>query len=375
MATLIIEPVDVLMLRGNRLFGGAVHGGAQMPPWPSVIAGAVASRALADAGEVTKLCMESRLRDPEEILHQTLGPDYGLRELLLMQGEKVWCPMPADLVVTEDPVEGLSVHRLEPRKVAGGVKNSYPLPMWPVLNARERRKPARSPWLSLDGLRAHLRGETPSGAQVTTPEQLWAVDPRLGIELDGRTRTVVTGAIYTTDAVAPKEGVSLLARLEGNNLPLDGLLRLGGDGRAARVRPADEKIVRELEMAGKPESAWSGFRMILATPGIFPLGWIPPGVDSDFVMSFEGLTARLVAAAVSRHEVVSGWDLAKGRPKPAQKVVAAGSCYWFQVEKGDAAVLERLRGEGLWALMEKDDPTMRRRHEGWNQVWFGNWPI
>lgn len=374
MTALIIEPVDVLMLRGNRLFGGGIHGGAQMPPWPSVITGAVASRALADAGEVTKLCRDFRSRDPAEILHQALGPDYGLRELLLKQGDNVWCPVPADLVIVGDLEAGLSVHRLEPREVPEGLASSYPLPMWPILNARERRKPTRSPWLRLDGLMAHLRGETPSAAQLTTSEELWALDPRLGIALDGRTRTVATGAIYTTDAVAPKNGVSLLARFKGNTLPLEGLLRLGGDGRAARVHRADDIIVRELDKAGKPESGWSGFRMILATPGIFPSGWIPPGVSSD-VLSFEGLRARLVAAAVPRHDVVSGWDLARGVPKPAQKVAPAGSCYWFRVEAGDTAALERIHQEGLWALVDKNDPAMLRRHEGWNQVWFGHWHI
>jgi hypothetical protein len=40
------EPLDVLMLRGNRLFGGGVHGESHMPPWPSLFSGALASRAL-----------------------------------------------------------------------------------------------------------------------------------------------------------------------------------------------------------------------------------------------------------------------------------------------------------------------------------------
>jgi CRISPR-associated protein Cmr3 len=45
------EPLDVLMPRGNRLFGGGVHGESLMPPWPSVFSGALASRALADAAQ------------------------------------------------------------------------------------------------------------------------------------------------------------------------------------------------------------------------------------------------------------------------------------------------------------------------------------
>ena len=48
---LFIEPLDVLILRGNKLFADAgSHGEALMPPWPSVAAGALRSRILIDAG-------------------------------------------------------------------------------------------------------------------------------------------------------------------------------------------------------------------------------------------------------------------------------------------------------------------------------------
>ena len=48
---LFIEPLDVLILRGNKLFADAgSHGEALMPPWPSVAAGALRSRMLIDAG-------------------------------------------------------------------------------------------------------------------------------------------------------------------------------------------------------------------------------------------------------------------------------------------------------------------------------------
>ena len=50
MTTVLIEPLDVLILRGNKLFADAgSHGEALMPPWPSVAAGALRSRMLADA--------------------------------------------------------------------------------------------------------------------------------------------------------------------------------------------------------------------------------------------------------------------------------------------------------------------------------------
>ncbi len=44
------EPLDVLFLRGNKLFGDpGSFGESLVPPWPSVAAGALRTRMLVDA--------------------------------------------------------------------------------------------------------------------------------------------------------------------------------------------------------------------------------------------------------------------------------------------------------------------------------------
>lgn len=46
-----LEPLDVLFLRGNRLFGDAgSYGESMVPPWPSAVAGAIRSAILARDG-------------------------------------------------------------------------------------------------------------------------------------------------------------------------------------------------------------------------------------------------------------------------------------------------------------------------------------
>ncbi|RKX58871.1 MAG: type III-B CRISPR module-associated protein Cmr3, partial [Thermodesulfobacteriota bacterium] len=83
-------------------------------------------------------------------------------------------------------------------------------------------------------------------------------------------------------------------------------------------------------------------------------------------------TARLVAAAINRAEVVSGWDLARHRPKPAQRVAPVGSVYWFDDLEGDPGGLEKLIENGLWPLIDKPDAT--RMAEGFNNVLVAAWP-
>ncbi|MGQ9485958.1 MAG: type III-B CRISPR module-associated Cmr3 family protein [Desulfosoma sp.] len=378
MTVLSLTPLDVLMLRGNRLFGGGVHGGALMPPWPSVISGALISRALADRNWIGRVT--AKPQEAEELIPQALGDNFSLRSLWVWSGrdQRLWFPAPADVVLLKGSTSEASLQCISPRKVPEGLLCSYPLEQLPVLDVKERRKAAESVWLDVEGWRSHLKGQPPEPSQVTSSAQFWSLNPRLGIALDAETRTVKTGAIYTTDAVSLKADVHLIAVFSGENIPREGLLRLGGDGRAAEVRSADEHIVMALKDIGRPEAHWKAFRMILATPGLFPSGWLPPGVEKDekdgqFRLRLHDFSATLKAAAVSRYETVSGWDLAHQRPKPAQKVIPVGSCYWFQVEEGNSDVLQQLYEKGLWPLMPDGRVDVRRKREGWNQVWFGVW--
>jgi CRISPR-associated protein Cmr3 len=92
------------------------------------------------------------------------------------------------------------------------------------------------------------------------------------------------------------------------------------------------------------------------------------------------VTARVLAAAVSRHAVVSGWDVARQQPKAAERAVPAGSVYWLEVEDAGKGRLEALLEAGLWpdsvetAASDEQVPWRQRRAEGFNAVWLGAWP-
>lgn len=372
-----MHPIDVMIPRGNRLFGGGVHGEALMPPWPSVFAGALASRALADAGRVGEITREPGRA--EAILADTVGPDYALTALALAWYDELLFPLPADLVAQEGArLAPLSPRALDSRFEAVGTSTGGALPMVPILGAPNRKKPLSGQWITAAGLTLHLDGRVPDPDCLVPASCLWQTDPRLGIALDAASGTTAESLIYTTDAVVLQPGVRFVACFAGSRLPSEGLVRLGGDGRGARIAPAGAAIAQAIEELGRPQPQWRGFRMVLATPGLFPQGWVPPGLDPvTRRLTIDGLVAELVAASVPRHEVVSGWDLANHVPKPARKLAPQGSCYWFRVVEGDTAALASLREQGLWPLMEKNSENTTentaRRREGYNRVWFGAW--
>jgi len=379
-----LRPLDVLYLRGNRLFGGpGDHGEALMPPWPSMAAGALRSRMLVDG--VTDLAAFADGTAPTGKLGSVLGTpaapgtfrvvDFTLGRAGKGPTVEPFRPLPADLVALPDGTGGVAAVRyLTPtaaKDLPDGVATSFPLANLPLLRAEQQKKPVTERWLGAKGWNAYLSGRVVEPADLAK-DALWQTDPRLGIALDAAARTAGDGQIYTTDTVALADGIAFVVAVAGaeGSLPADGLVRLGGDGRAAAVAictvEATEPPWERIEKEGR-------FRIILTTPGIFPDGWRLPGMAEDGTWRGpDGVTARVVAAAIPRHEVISGWNLADGVPKQAERVVPVGAVYWLEELKGSTDGLRRMLTEGLWPLIEA--PDEQRRAEGFNNVVVAAWP-
>lgn len=367
--TLLLRPLDVLHLRGNRLFGGpGDHGEALMPPWPSAFTGAVLSRALADSGRLQEA---TEKKNGPQLVRDMFGR-CSLKWMALAGEEsrnRLYFPMPADLVVRSE--NGSPVpERIAPvsrEKFTGcSLSLSEELAESPVLRSASKAKTDGGFWLTIAGLEKHLKGEEVKGEDLISTKKLWKYDPRLGIAMDPGRRTAEEGRIYTTEAVALAEGVGFACAFshEKGDLPKDGLVRLGGDGRGAEVM----EYPYSPEALGKPAPGWKRFRMIFATPCPSKGGWLPPTIKKEnegYVFRAEGLRARLVSAAVPRYEVISGWDMAMHEPKPAVRMIPAGSCYWFETLDGDTESLTPIWGKGL--ITDDDDDRAR---EGFGRVWF-----
>ncbi len=391
-----IEPLDVLYLRGNKLFDGAgAHGAALMPPWPSLAAGALRSRMLADGGvDIAAFAQGEPLSDPR--LAGALGTpgqpgEFRIAGFTLARrvGKAIepCFPLPADVVVTD---EGLSdASYLQPATVPAALRCSAAFAKLPLLRAEKPDKPIGGLWLNGAGWRAYLHGERLTAAHLLRVSDLWQTDPRLGIALEVGRGVAQTGMLYTAETVALRRkgrdaatnreyhDAGLFVGVNGAEglIPQDGLLRFGGDGRGAAVVACS---------AQPPEPDWpriereKRFRLILATPGLFEHGWRLPGLDAnDIWRGPDGCAARLVAASVNRAEVISGWDLAKwshggGGPKTAFRVAPTGSVYWFEEWQGSAVALRKLAAEGFWAISPY--PDRGRRAEGFNNVLVAAWP-
>lgn len=372
--TRFIEPLDVLFLRGNKLFGDpGSYGECLIPPWPSVAAGAIRSRMLAD--DNIDLAAFGR----SNIIHPTLGTPAQPGSFLLAgfylarrtdtgagTDTEILVAPPADLVITELEPKQPVASVLTPKTLAAGLQTSASLPLLPVLAQGDKRsKPASGYWLTQAGWAAYLQGNTPTAEQLVHSSKLWTFDARVGIGMNAATRSVEEGKLFTTQAIAMKKGVGFLAAVSGAIPSSDGLLRLGGDGRAASIEVATVKL---------PEVDYQAIcnagrcRIVLTSPGLFPQGWKLPGTDDENRITLPGgITARLASAAVSRAETISGWDLAHHKPKPAQRVAPTGSVYWLDELQATPEALGKLVKKGLWSEPCEDQA---RQAEGFNRFVF-----
>ena len=363
-----IEPLDVLFLRGNRLFGDpGSYGEALVPPWPSAAAGALRSAILVRDG------VDPATFAKGEVKHATLGkPDapgpFSVTgfHLARRNGEawEILFPQPSDLVVSRDEGERIVVHRLHPHALEHGLQSSLATAKLPVLTQARRTKPDSGWWLAETGWAAWLSGEVPTPKQLVDTGALWRWDERVGVGLEAERRQAEDGRLFTVQAVAFREGVGFLAATAGDALGKETLLRLGGDGRGAIARPVDYRPPRA-DLAAIAEAGRA--RIVLTSPGIFEAGWRLPGMAEDGRFELGGVRGRIVAAAVGRAEVVSGWDLARWRPKDACRAAPAGSVYWLEELEATPEALGKLAGRGLWPESGYD---VHRRVEGFNRFDF-----
>jgi CRISPR-associated protein Cmr3 len=367
MTSVFIEPLDVLVLRGNKLFGDpGSYGESLVPPWPSVAAGAIRSAILARDGDPFAFAKG-------EWKHPTLGTPgepgpftITAFHLARRQGDRIE-PLfqpPADLVIERDGDE-VAIRRVRPTVTVRALASSNPLPSLPVLAQKNRTKPLSGYWLTEAGWRSYLRDQAIELDHLVASRALWQYDLRVGVGLSSMTGHVEEGKLFSVNTVAFKPEVGFLACVAGLDLAGDRLLRFGGDGRGVRMQIVDvawpQPDFESIAQAGRA-------RLVLTTPGLFAKGWVPTGfslVNGTYSLELHGARGRLAAAAVPRAEVISGFDIANSRPKPALRAAPCGSVYWLEDLDATPDALRKVAETGLWPGELHNDA---RRAEGFNRI-------
>lgn len=357
-----LDPLDVLFFRDGRPFTEASRGQSGLP-WPQTLAGALRTHLLRGAGcdrdGFDKLAKQLRTgQSLEEAIRGICGAGWiarvELRGPWLCQevGSRleVLVPLPANVQQVKDRACGGShgktkgeLVRLDPLQQGHELPGWQPpapemRPLWLKQRARTERKTG---YLRPAGLATYLAGESPAPDALVEPEDVYGFDHRTGIAVQPDQLTAEEHWIYAVSLLALRQGVCFYAEVDfpadapADVLSREALLDFGGEGRKVRVQP-----VERLGWPALPPIAPDGrVLLLLTTPAVFAGRWrprLPEGV-------------RLVTAAVGGYEAFSGWDLARGGPKPTRFAVPAGSVYF----------LECSSGQSLGSLLAESDEDRR----------------
>ncbi len=316
-----LEPLDTLFFRDGRAFDASARAISGLPN-PQSLTGAIRTWLMREAG-----CDFERIG-------QSVRGGRTPREAALEQGEAIgaifdctirgpWLArdgaplVPAPAILQRLDASGEIVRLVPLRKAPPGWKPQLPgmAPLW--LKHRGKAEPL-SGFLSLAGLAAFLRGGVPAIHDVVADRDLFATDHRTGIAIDGGTQTTREGLIYGTGMLALRPGISFYVELAGwkgsRGLTVPAIIPWGGEGRHVVLR----RLARPIAWPSVECSRSREERplLLLTSPAPFDSAWRPSWMSP-------------VAAAVPGAVAVSGWDLARGGPKPNRFAAAAGSTYFL----------------------------------------------
>jgi CRISPR-associated protein Cmr3 len=379
---LCLEPLDVLLFRDGRPFGASTRVTSGLP-LPQTVAGAVWTALLQQAGcNFNEL---GRLVRSGKSFGEAVSKVCGAGWITSVQVRGPWLarstnhtlevlvPAPAALHQAKKQKSGpVALHRLDP------LKHDVALPGWKPLEEGMRplwfqKQTATEPaavFLTLEGLRAFLAGDLPDASQVVGRDDLFTLDHRTGIGIEPDRLAAQESEIYGASFLALRSAytaepdftpdrrpqlpeVVLYAEVVLPDAsvppnPFAGMtvLALGGEAKRAGIR-----TVNPVEWPGKVPKDKQKPLLVLTTPGLFAAGWKPSCLDGP---------GRLVAAAVPGYTAVSGWDLARGGPKPTRFAAAAGSVYFLHGQPAGALPV---------ALSDREEDCL----QGWGCFVQGVW--
>jgi CRISPR-associated protein Cmr3 len=412
----LIEPRDPLIVREGRPFGPDPGASAtSLPfPFPSTLAGGVRSRSALDENGAFKYERDDMMSSgdrKEREKHLEDLKEIRVRGPLLVQlanddndiapGEDAWLvPMPNDAqLFATNSKNTVLLRRLVPLPLLAGAQTDFDQEgqkkqLLLVGQERSTDSQSRKPlahklrywywnhfqsWL-IDPLLLEQKDGIPL---ASLGHEDLTRDYRLHVSIDSDKEMGKEGLLFGTSGLefthpGEKEKrlhearrLALALDIEDNDhgtTPLAGVASFGGERRIVTWRQSNEGFPPcpdEIKQAIKKTKYC---RLVLLTPASFALGYYPTWLHATHAREC-GVEVKLHAITVRRPQVVSGWDLALGRPKPSRRLAPAGTVVFLSVQGSDAVLDTWI--EQTWMQCISDDK--QDRYDGFGLAVLGTW--
>jgi len=322
------QGLDSLFFRDAKPFGkgSEFKASSVFPPLPSVLRGALRTSYFAENMHEFKHAGEPGKDITEGIC---------VHSIFLKTSSDVLLPLPLNFCVSDNEDVKLA-YAMKP--ALNPTISSHPLSH--ILKSEQPNTEVApiDALIPLQEFSAYLSGQSRPYSYVNLSE-ITTRELKTGIAMDYGTGTAQEHMLYKTEFVRPSdiEGnqVSMIAKVsEIPNMPKEGSVRLGGEGKLAHFKSHDDKDFISA-LLPKPQQLGKFFSVTLLSPAIFKSGWLPRFLDSSFEGQIGSLKIRLIAAAVGRPVSISGFDMQRRRPKDLYYAAPSGSVYYFQTLAGN----------------------------------------
>ena len=343
-----MQAVDTLFFRDAKPFtmGDETGASGMFPPSPSVLYGALRSVYFASHPEQFNLA--GKQGDPTS--------DLRITGVALLREQETYLPLPRDLIKRKIPLreeeqkeekeQSYAVYktRYETKTVSGIINN---LPGEGLLRVpfKEVAENLDGGMIEVDQLEDYLNA-VEEHYFVRRLDDWVSPESKIGIARDDVKRSSEEQALYRLNMSRPNvivpqhnknpnftsRDLRFIIRFTGlPDFPKEGIMRLGGEGKAVTFRQIEAK----LDIPAPQIQPQKGFKLYLATSTVFANGWLPSWLSEETLKgTYQGLNLKLLAAAVGRFQPIGGFDMVKRMPKPLQRMVPAGSVYYFRLDSG-----------------------------------------
>lgn len=351
-----IEPVDTLFFRDSKPFGrGSEHFAKSMfPPSPQTLYGALRTKTLE-----TLNCDYENFRQGTLVLQnqnhvEKIDIDKISKEigsinapgtfilkgpLLIEAGKTIYVKLPADIKIYGDN-SSKQCKTLKPFDWSKfGVETDFNfLNVYPHTAVDEPIEDING-YITLSTLAEYFLGREIKHQEIKNSSEIFDYEMQTGIGVNSATNTTKPGLLYIMGFLRLKKEFALCAEIKNlSALPENGFIKLGGANRVCKYSKLPENPLKScLEKTDEIKKLISEnrkFKILFLTSAFFNKGWFSDKFDDKLEMQIGRIKIRLLSAVIGKSENISGWDIARNKPKSMKKLVPAGTVYYFELFEG-----------------------------------------